>query len=278
MPFRDDIPATMDSYPYVTGMGFRNRCHMVFDEFRNDPASSVSSNGQFVFVKTDYIKLFEDNVLPLIDYDINIITHNSALGINEDCISLLENPKIINWFAQNANFPHPKLLSLPLGLANYRWMHGDYNLIQSVNSDPLVREHLMYMNFDVSTNSKKRTPIQETFLNKTFVKQSGPKPFGEYIADLRKSKFTVSPPGAGIDCHRIWESISVGTIPVVERCHNISFYEDMPILIVDDWGDIDEDYLNGQYEEILKNTSKDKLFLDYWIDKIGLLPKRGVTT
>ena len=90
------------------------------------------------------------------------------------------------------------------------------------------------------------------------------------MEDLRRSKFTISPPGAGIDCHRIWESVAVGTVPIVENCHNISFYEDMPILIIENWDEVQEEHLNEQYDKII-NKSKDKLYLDYWVDKLGLL-------
>ncbi len=270
MALRNDVSQVADSYPYVTGMGFRKRCHMVCDEFGFDPPTHITEDDQFVFVKTDYTKAFETHVLPSINFTVNLITHNSAIGIGEEHVSLLNNPKVKHWYAQNANIPHPKLSSIPLGLANYRWTHGDYTIVDKVNEEVNEKSCLLYMNFDTSTNEAKRKPIQEKFVNKEYVKCSGAKSFNEYLVDLRKSKFTISPPGAGIDCHRIWESIAVDTIPIVEKCHNITFYQDMPILVIEDWDVVNENYLNEQYEKI-KNKSRKKLYLDYWTDELGLL-------
>ena len=268
---------TADSYPYVTGMGFRNRSHMVVDEFRQDPPHTISERGQVVFVKTDLTPQFMQYILPSIAHPITLITHNSALGINSDYVQFLDNPKILNWYAQNANIFHPKLRSIPLGIANQHWPHGNITEIENVRHKNLAREHLVYMNFDISTNSTKRSSVYEMFRGKEYVKHAHRKPFSEYLHDLATSKYSLSPPGAGIDCHRIWESIAVETIPIVEACHNITFYKDMPILIVDEWETITEEFLNQKYEEILSKSNRSLMFLDSWIEKVGLLPLRFPT-
>jgi hypothetical protein len=36
----------------------------------------------------------------------------------------------------------------------------------------------------------------------------------DYIRALQTHKFCISPPGRGIDAHRTWESLMVGTIPI----------------------------------------------------------------
>ena len=63
----------------------------------------------------------------------------------------------------------------------------------------------------------------------------------------------------------------MGTTPVVKRCNNISFYKDMPILIVDEWDNISKTLLTKHYEDfILNKHSVSKIYLDYWIKRIGL--------
>ena len=52
---------TQDSYPYITGMGIRNRCHMIFDEFRKDEANKIKYDGQVIFIKTDLVNLARVN-------------------------------------------------------------------------------------------------------------------------------------------------------------------------------------------------------------------------
>ena len=262
---------TSDSYPYVTGMGFRNRSHMIFDEFQQDSPDVITDDGQIIFIKTDMVPYFFNFVMPKIKNNVVILTHNSALGIDERYINFLNNSKVVCWYAQNANFDHPKLFSIPLGIANLRWPHGDITKIDKVNKMQLQKKHLVYMNFDLQTNVSERTKVFNMFNQKDFVLKGQKKPFLEYLEDLASCKYTLSPPGAGIDCHRIWESIAVGTIPIVQNCHNISFHTKMPILVIDDWRCLTQEFLEDKYyflcSELYNNSP---LYLDYWITKIGL--------
>jgi hypothetical protein len=266
-----NVDATQDSYPYVTGMGFRNRAHTIYDEFHQDDPSAVMFDGHVVFVKTDLVAPFFSHVMPKIYRSIRLITHNSAIGISKDHEVYLNDPRIISWHAQNANFEHPKLFSLPLGLANQRWAHGDLNIIRKVSTARINRDNLVYMNFDLNTNRERRSMVYDKFHGKDYVLETPSKSFADYLRDLRSSKYVLSPPGRGIDCHRVWESILMGAIPIVERSHNMSFYEEMPIILVDDWDTISKEWLEGQYDEIKSKDFEDVMKMDYWIDKLGLL-------
>ena len=177
----------------------------------------------------------------------------------------------MRWYAQNANTPHEKLESIPLGIANRRWPHGDIDLIESTKAKMTDKKHLVYMNFDIKTNVSDRSVVYDIFKDKDCVLKGEKKPFKDYLSDLSISKYCISPPGAGIDCHRIWESIAIGTIPIVERCHNVSFHAKMPIMIIDDWDTVTKEELEHKYD-FYNSIMYDKapLYLDYWIKKIGL--------
>ena len=72
-----------------------------------------------------------------------------------------------------------------------------------------------------------------------------PMTFPAYLAHYNEYQFTASPLGNGADCHRTWEALLRGTIPIVKKgpldylyaCH------DFPIVIVDEWSDISEENL-----------------------------------
>jgi len=69
---------------------------------------------------------------------------------------------------------------------------------------------------------------------------------------LLKSKFVISPEGNGIDCHRHWESLYCGAIPIIERNTNMeNKLKDLPVLYTTDYSEITETYLNGVYEKML---------------------------
>jgi len=274
---RKNIITTSDSYPYVTGMGFRNRCHLIFDEFHQGQGSDIFEDGQVAFVKTDMIPMFFQAIMPNIKHNIKIVTHNSALGIDDRYTDFLNHPQIISWYAQNANFYHEKLSSIPLGLANCRWEHGNVSELLDIIEEKNKRKHLLYMNFDVTTNVDKRKVVFDMFHNKPFVLKAERKSFKGYLKDLSSSKYALSPAGAGIDCHRIWECIAVGTIPIVENCHNVSFYQDLPILIIENWEGITEAFLESEYDNIKSKSKNNPLLLDYWISKINLMDVKHKT-
>ena len=80
----------------------------------------------------------------------------------------------------------------------------------------------------------------------------------------------LSPPGAGVDCHRTWELLYLGCIPIVEHSSISELYEDLPILVVDNWDDISKELLEKQYTVIKEKVSRgeynmNKLSAQYWV-------------
>jgi len=87
-----------------------------------------------------------------------------------------------------------------------------------------------------------------------------------YFDDLPKYKFVISPEGNGIDCHRHYEALIAGCIPIVEYNDHIrEKYKGCPILYTKDYTEITEAYLSQKYNEML-DTEYDfsKLMLDYY--------------
>jgi len=90
--------------------------------------------------------------------------------------------------------------------------------------------------------------------------------YKSYYSTLPQYKFVISPEGNGVDCHRHYEAIMAGCIPIVEYSDYISEkYGDVPILYTKDYSEINESYLNKAYE-IMRSKVYDfsKLFLTYF--------------
>jgi hypothetical protein len=86
---------------------------------------------------------------------------------------------------------------------------------------------------------------------------------------LPKYKFIISPEGNGIDCHRHYEALMAGCIPIIEDNELIrEKYKGCPILYTKDYSEITKEYLESKYEE-MKNKYYDfsRLFLNYYDDK-----------
>jgi len=76
--------------------------------------------------------------------------------------------------------------------------------------------------------------------------------YSDYIESLSSYKFVVSPEGNGIDCHRHYEALLAGAIPVVERNFKIQEkYKGCPILYTSDYSELTPEYLEKQYNRML---------------------------
>lgn len=76
-----------------------------------------------------------------------------------------------------------------------------------------------------------------------------------YYASLPHYKFVISPEGNGIDCHRHYEALLVGTIPIVEDRPEVrEKYAGCPVLYTKDYSEITPAYLNEKYAEMIDMT------------------------
>jgi hypothetical protein len=85
--------------------------------------------------------------------------------------------------------------------------------------------------------------------------------------------FIISPHGGGYDCHRTWEGLALGCIPIVKTSPIDKLYDELPVLIVNKWSDITIELLIKTVEEfkqmeLEKKFNYDKLGLQYWMNKI----------
>jgi hypothetical protein len=81
--------------------------------------------------------------------------------------------------------------------------------------------------------------------------------------------FVLSPHGNGLDCHRTWESLVLGCIPIVKSSLIDDLYEDLPVLIVKAWQEINKELLLQTINNFKNKTfNLDKLKLDYWLKKM----------
>ena len=81
----------------------------------------------------------------------------------------------------------------------------------------------------------------------------------------------LSPRGNGIDCHRTWEALYLDIIPIVWHSTLDSLYENLPIIIINDWSEVNEQFLRNKLLEISLNKIKqpsiyqyEKLRNSYW--------------
>lgn len=179
------------------------------------------------------------------------------------------------WFGTNVEYDHPDLKPVPLGITNctnestVHPIYGDNSLFFDVLKEPLQKQHLLYMNFDIGTYPQERVPLQAAFRGKPWTTEGIPQPTREgrrrFLQDIYRSKFVLCPRGNGVDSHRLWETLYLRSIPIVKRHLTHKGLEDLPILFVDSWDEITEDYLEYKYIEFAsRRWNFEKLKMSWW--------------
>ncbi len=275
--------------PFISGDNFRALCNHIFDETQRSFDPQAVQRGDTVFVSGVYLDAFFDTVHPRIQHPYILVTHNcdrsvphshTAMGEypRRDFSLFLDDPKIVAWFGQNVDCRHPKLIPLPIGLQNEHWGSKYPEKISKVTQSNrgFEKKHLLYGNFRVGTsNPQERQPIYDYFKKQPYCYfATERKDLDEYLVDVAESKFVLSPPGNGEDCHRTWEALYVGSYPIVRHSALDQLFADLPVVLINDWHEITEPFLAEKYEELECNRSRgvyamEKITFAYWADLIN---------
>lgn len=255
----------LPSYPYITGDSFRGVCGWVLDEFgwRNQPGLQ-----NCIFVKIGFLNTFRIKYIPKSDFI--LFTHNGDYPVREDDVSkdIASRNNLQRWYGQNVLFEHPKITPIPIGLTNRRNPHySDPRVITKTTKLNLVRDNLVYANYNFMTNKKER----EYCADQTQVKPITGLDFESYLRDLCSSRFVISPNGNGIDCHRTWESLYCGASPI---CTPYALFAKMklPVLVVQDWREYRRlELSNALHDSLWANFDPSILRIDGFLRHLGLV-------
>jgi hypothetical protein len=178
---------------------------------------------------------------------ISVIGH-SDYPITDDIVNNFEKVFCINRASNN-----PNVFGLPLGITNncddspLHKIYGDKQIMVDVFNEKINKVNVAYINFDVNTNRFVREYIYSKFKNFNWVKvgkiNQTIEGRREYLKDIKSSKFVFCPEGNGVDTHRIWETLYMGSIPIVQYKEAHHLFTDLPILFIDNWDTITYDFL-----------------------------------
>jgi hypothetical protein len=253
---------------FITGNNFKKYCNFILDEngFRQqDITRTKQQTTPVFFVKTDYIdNFFSGELLPKKKFI--LLTHNSDHSISSSHMRYIEYPFLEKWYAQNVNFEHQKLIPIPIGIANLEWPHGDVSVLESVMLSSLRKDRLIYANFNINTNYKQRSYCLK-FIPDEYIENNIS--FKTYLDHTAQSYFSICPLGNGIDSHRIWESLYLRTVPIVEDTYNIRYLQrsfNLPMILVNDWKElINLDLSTSLYNKVINNFDPNILLIENFI-------------
>lgn len=211
-----------------------------------------------------------------------------------DVRALLDAEVVLQWYVtQEISLFHSKIRPYPIGFGyvNYRATDEvempmeDYKMrmLHVLDEAPAERQLLVLASFSKRTELYNKN-LAEDPRAAALEALVGNASFGikhvtkftndaDWLSALASAKFIMSPSGWGPDCHRHYEAIAMGCVPIVIENYAVSqLLESMPVLMLQSWSDLTRGgpaYLERQYEKIQKKSyNLDKLFADYWRMKI----------
>ena len=198
-----------------------------------------------------------------------VFTHCGDVEINQRLADDMPS-NITRWFTPNVSVDDPRIVPIPLGYANTYHKHRDFNEVRRRMGRPKTK--MLLACFAKETNQLERGKAHDAVKGKDFTtdfcfdKYADKRlSYGEYLDQMAQHHFTLSPPGNGLDCHRTWEALYLGSIPIIKDNITARALDGLPSLRVDDWSQITEELLQRTLE-FYKTRQCDwqRLWIPYW--------------
>lgn len=295
-----------DNY-FISSRGILKSC----DFHSNTPMSSIRTmigynsinsikhiHTPSIYVTGSAVLYFVQNVLPSINFNFILVSGDCDENIPYDILNeqelntLLENKYLKHWFSQNMTLKHSKITIIPIGL-DYHTLTGlalwgpiasckqqETTLKEIINkSKPFFERKIKcYSNFHFSMNTRlsydRRDAIKQIDSNIIDYENKKINRIMTWYNQIQYA-FVISPHGGGLDCHRTWEALCLGCIPIVKTSMIDDLYTELPVLIVNEWSDVTYNLLfetSNKYKIKYMNNefNMKKLSLSYWIEKINI--------
>lgn len=173
-----------------------------------------------LFIYTHILDYFIKYILPGLNDSLSYILylHNSDHEFKQTHMNVLsKHNKIKRIYAQNTSVINEKCSLLPIGIANSMFKHGDLISLYSVMSKTYYKKKIrgLYININPNTYPYRHTVLQEIKQRPDDFIVSSNKLYKDYLEELSSYRFCLCVRGNGIACHREWESLYLGVIPVI---------------------------------------------------------------
>jgi hypothetical protein len=261
-------------------------------------AYSGIGDGDLVWVRLTALPQFVEEVLPHIDARFALVTGDEDWSIPsgfEHARMIVANPNVVCWFTQNydGSDVSGRIHPIPIGLdfhtisGRHKWGHwqatpqqqeaelDELRATMPANRDRLLRAHadFHFNKRDNAFNGDTRDTIQAILSANPCVDfQQSKIPRLDLWREKTRYAFVISPHGHGLDCHRTWESLTLGNIVIVKRSSLDSLYDGLPVVIVKEWSDISAENLqrwHAEHRDAFANEDvQERLTNRYWVTRM----------
>mgnify|MGYP003120928211 FL=1 len=182
----------------------------------------------------------------------DLILHNSDQSFDKVHEKYFNIPNLKRIFTQNMNTTHPRLFPLPIGLANSNWKWGNTDIFSKhLNNLPEQKTESIFFNFSIDGGVREEhRPECYQAVKKLGIKWIENTNFDLYLSRLKNYRYCISPQGNGIDCYRMWECLYLKVIPIVKKNIVTEYFSQIfPMVVLDNWDDLDIDLLEKNYKK-----------------------------
>jgi hypothetical protein len=262
------------------------------DEFMD--ISQIQSNNTIYFTNLSLRRLHRQIILIpkpfiLVSGGGDCECPNQIFDTDDEFQNFINSPNIVHWFCQNVLIKHPKITPIPLGLDYETIMY--YNHIRNDRGPkmtPLEQENqimelrknispfweripICYGNFQYLLSTKygsdrvdaiHKIPKNLIYYDSKCIREST-------FKNQTNFAFVVSPFGQDYECIRTWEALCLGCIVILKTSPIDSIYADLPVLIINDWNEITQPFLELAIERFKQKHQNgefnyEKLTKKYW--------------
>lgn len=290
--------------------GDETECRLVsnFGLLKSCPARTTPRPGKFptlprdlpdhhrpgapIYVHTELLDSFAARALPRITSPFTLLTGNSIMTIRpgqirkETLAAILGHPQFRHWFAQNLGMTHRAMSPIPLGMDYHTlsigrqpsWGQAASPAAQEAELDALRatlpplhdRAPTAFCNWQFASGNPWRAALQDRLDPQAVAYQPTRLPRRETWQANARHLFTISPRGRGMDCHRTWEALAIGSVPIVDDLPIRPLFASLPVLLVRDWAQVTPAWLQAERERILSETFDFAPLLQrFWIVRIA---------
>lgn len=252
---------------------------------RRIPTTFPQKDGETIYVHPDALGNFIVNYLPKLKFKFVLVSGDSDTTVPQDIMHeanyLLGHPLLICWYSQNCIQVVDKLRQLPIGLDFHTLERGAYSWgpqqsLSSQQQDIINLQSLKipklskcYANFQFLINTRyaqDRIDAINQIPNGLVFYEPMKTTRINCWNNMLKYKYVISPHGNGLDCHRTWEALVLGCIPIMKSSPLDPLFEGLPVLIVKEWSDITQELLDT-FEG--NNSQIQKLEFSYWFHEFN---------
>lgn len=260
-----DFGKRQDTFPYLSSDGYALRS---FDSIKRD-ASTKQLESAIEHTPSDSILYIPGNLVR----DASLMlekkkkTFRKVIIGDDDDAQSAETLRVLREYSQviqsvNLVEKQEGFAALPLGLESPSYRSGGRlrEFKNEPSNDVKDRPISFIVAWNPNTNNYKRSEPMKVFkmAADTFISQK--RITASTLHQLmRRSLFVPCPRGNGVDSHRIWEALYLGSIPVLLREDVFPALAEWPIWIVDSWSDVldfSRSKLENKYQSLIEPRDK----------------------